>query len=140
MIKRHPIGVEDLVLGLKECENSHTLTATTTGSKNSQKEAVEKLLLLIGMISYLQRSRWSYPLLCFPYPKSLLVYMYLSQLMSTFTKLSKSALSFRMVSSFRKSEIQQSHMYSLIHWFTHPGIHRKYHFLVIFCAYMLLSE
>ena len=35
----HPIGVEDLVLGLKECENSHTLTTTTTGSKNSQKEA-----------------------------------------------------------------------------------------------------
>ena len=35
----HPIGVEDLVLGLKECENSHTLTTTITGSKNSQKEA-----------------------------------------------------------------------------------------------------
>ena len=34
----HPIGVEDLVLVLKECENSHTLTTTTTGSKNSQKE------------------------------------------------------------------------------------------------------
>ena len=32
-------GVQDLVLGLKKCENSHTLTATTTGSKNSQKEA-----------------------------------------------------------------------------------------------------
>ena len=30
--------VEDLVLGLEECENSHTLTTTTTGSKNSQKE------------------------------------------------------------------------------------------------------
>ena len=26
----HPIGVEDLVLGLKDCENSHTLTTTTT--------------------------------------------------------------------------------------------------------------
>ena len=38
-IKNHPIGVEDLVLGLKQCENSHTLTTTTTtGSKNSQKE------------------------------------------------------------------------------------------------------
>ena len=35
-------GVEDLVLGLKECENSHTLTPTTTGSKNSQKEAKNK--------------------------------------------------------------------------------------------------
>ena len=33
-----PIGVEDLVLGLKEYRNSHTLTTTTTGSKNSQKE------------------------------------------------------------------------------------------------------
>ena len=32
-------GVEDLVLGLKECENSHTLTTTTTGLKNSQEEA-----------------------------------------------------------------------------------------------------
>ena len=29
---QHPIGVEDLVLGLKECENSHTLTTTTTVS------------------------------------------------------------------------------------------------------------
>ena len=35
----HPIGVEDLVLVLKECGNSHTLTTTTTGSKNSQKAA-----------------------------------------------------------------------------------------------------
>ena len=26
-------------LGWNECENSHTLTTTTTGSKNSQKEA-----------------------------------------------------------------------------------------------------
>ena len=35
----HPIGVEDLVLGLKEHENSHTLTTTTTtGSKSSQQE------------------------------------------------------------------------------------------------------
>ena len=34
----HPIGVENLVLGLKECENAHTLTTTTTVSKNSQKE------------------------------------------------------------------------------------------------------
>ena len=29
-------GVEDLALGLEQCENSHTLTTTTTtGSKNS---------------------------------------------------------------------------------------------------------
>ena len=34
----HPIGAEDSVLGLKECENSHTLTATSTGSNNTQKE------------------------------------------------------------------------------------------------------
>ena len=35
----HPIGVEDLVLVLKECENSHTVTTIKTGSKNSEKEA-----------------------------------------------------------------------------------------------------
>ena len=38
LLDSHPIGVEDLVLHLKECENSHTLTTSTTGSKNSQKE------------------------------------------------------------------------------------------------------
>ena len=32
-------GVEETVLGLGECENSHTLKTTTTGSKCSQKEA-----------------------------------------------------------------------------------------------------
>ena len=37
VIKNHPIGVEDLVLGLEECQNCHTLTTTATGSKNSQK-------------------------------------------------------------------------------------------------------
>ena len=37
-IKNHPIGVEDLALGLEECENSHTLITTTTGSKTSKKE------------------------------------------------------------------------------------------------------
>ena len=37
-IKESPVGVEDLVLGLKECENSHTLMTTTTGYKNPQKE------------------------------------------------------------------------------------------------------
>ena len=35
----HPIVVEGFVLVLKECEKSHTATTTTTGSKNSQKEA-----------------------------------------------------------------------------------------------------
>ena len=34
----HPIGIQDLVFGLEECENSHTLTTTTTGTKNPQKE------------------------------------------------------------------------------------------------------
>ena len=32
-------GVEGPLLVLNECENSHTLTTTTTGSKCSQKEA-----------------------------------------------------------------------------------------------------
>ena len=32
-------GVEGQLLVLKECENSHTLRTTTTGSKCSQKEA-----------------------------------------------------------------------------------------------------
>ena len=44
------------------------------------------------------------------------------------------------LSETQKPEIQQSHMYSLIHWFTHPRIHRGDHFLVIFCTYMLLPE
>ena len=37
-IKNLLTGAEYLVLGLKKCENSLTLTTTTTGSKNSQKE------------------------------------------------------------------------------------------------------
>ena len=32
-------GVEEPLLVLNECENSHTLTTTTTGSKCSQKQA-----------------------------------------------------------------------------------------------------
>ena len=39
MIKNHPIGVEDLVLGFEKNVKTHTLTTTTAGSKNSQKEA-----------------------------------------------------------------------------------------------------
>ena len=35
--------VEDLVLGLEECENSHTTTTTTTGSKSSQKEVNDQI-------------------------------------------------------------------------------------------------
>ena len=35
----HPIGVEDSVLILKECENSHTLTTTNPGPETSLKEA-----------------------------------------------------------------------------------------------------
>ena len=38
VMKNDPIRVEDLGLGLEEGENSHTLTTTTVGSKNSQKE------------------------------------------------------------------------------------------------------
>ena len=56
---------------------------------------VEKHVLTIGLISYLQRSRCSCSLLCLPNLDELLVYMYLSQLMSIFTKLSKRALSSR---------------------------------------------
>ena len=37
VIKTHPIGVEDLVLGLKDYEK--LTTTTTTGPKKSQKEA-----------------------------------------------------------------------------------------------------
>ena len=57
-------------------------------------------------------------LLCFPLVNELLLYMYLSQLMSTFTKLSKSALSSRWYLHPESQEpvIQQSHMYLLIHW------------------------
>ena len=79
---------------------------------------VENPLLIIGLISYLQRSRWSCPLLCFPSLDELLVYMYLSQLMSIFTKLSKSPFSSRWFPLPESQEpvIQQSHMYSLIHW------------------------
>ena len=36
-------GVEDSVLGLEECDNSHTLTTTTTQSKNSQKEVKNQI-------------------------------------------------------------------------------------------------
>ena len=84
----------------------------------SSTKVVEKPLLTIGLISYLQRSRWSCPLLCFPSLDELLDYMYLSQLMSIFTKLSKSALSSRWFPLPESQEpvIQQSHMYSLIHW------------------------
>ena len=36
-------GVEDLDLGLEGCENSHTLTTITTGSKNLQKEVSNQI-------------------------------------------------------------------------------------------------
>ena len=57
-------------------------------------------------------------LLCFPLVNELLLYMYLSQLMSTFTKLSKSALSapWFLHPESQEPVIQQSHMYLLIHW------------------------
>ena len=57
-------------------------------------------------------------LLCFALVNVLLVYMYLSQLMSTFTKLTKPALSSRWFLHPESQEpvIQQSLMYLLIHW------------------------
>ena len=57
-------------------------------------------------------------LLCFPLVNELLLYIYLSQLMSTLTKLSKSVLSSRwfLLPESQETVIQQSHMYSLIHW------------------------
>ena len=57
-------------------------------------------------------------LLCFHLVNELLLYMYLSQLMSTFTKLSKSALSslWFLHPESQEPVIQQSHMYLLIHW------------------------
>ena len=52
-------------------------------------------------------------LLCFHLVNELSLYMYLSQLMSTFTKLSKSALSSRqfLLPEGQEPVIQQSHMY-----------------------------
>ena len=62
--------------------------------------------------------------------------MYLSQLMSTFLNYLEVHCPFEWspISESQKPEIQQSHMYSLIHWFTHPRIHRGDHFLVILCT------
>ena len=40
VIKQSPnFELKNWLLGLKECENSHTLTTTTTGSKNSQRQS-----------------------------------------------------------------------------------------------------
>ena len=52
-------------------------------------------------------------LLCFPLVNELFLYIYLSQLMRTFTKLSKSALSSRwfLFPEGQETVIQQSHMY-----------------------------
>ena len=81
-------------------------------------------------------------LLCFPLVNELLLYMYLSQLMSTFTKLSKSALSSRW---FLHPVIQGTSNPTITHVFTftlvgHSRIHRGDHIPVIFCPYMLLSN
>ena len=38
VVIKNNFGVEDLGFGLEECEISHTLTTTATGSKISQKE------------------------------------------------------------------------------------------------------
>ena len=40
----HPIGVEDFVLGLKDDENSHTLTTTTTGSNTHKKPTIRETI------------------------------------------------------------------------------------------------
>ena len=48
-------GVEDSVLGLNECENTHTLTATTTGGKSSEKKSTIRLTIRT-MFCVLQRS------------------------------------------------------------------------------------
>ena len=81
-------------------------------------------------------------LLCPLLVKELLLYMYLSQLMSTFTKLSKSVLSSRW---FLHPVSQGTSDPTITHVFTYTlddqsRIHRGDHIPVIFCLYMLLSS
>ena len=49
-------GVEDLVVGLEECENSQTFTTTSTGSKNSQKEVNSQIDLQNSVLGPLKVS------------------------------------------------------------------------------------
>ena len=81
-------------------------------------------------------------LLCFLLVKELLLYMYLSQLMSTFTKLSKGALSSRW---FLHPVIQGTRDPTITHVFTYTlvcqiRIHMGNHIPVIFSPYLLLSS
>ena len=81
-------------------------------------------------------------LLCSLLVKELLLYMYLSQLMSTFTTLSKSASSSRW---FLHPVIQGTRDPTITHVFTYTlvcqiSIHMGDHIPVIFCPYMLLSS
>ena len=82
-------------------------------------EDVENLLLMIGLISFLQRSRCSYLLLCFPFYRVACLHVSFTAY-EYFNKLSKSALSFRMVSSFRKSETRNP---TITHVFTCTLVH-----------------
>ena len=81
-------------------------------------------------------------LLCFSLVNELLLYMYLSQPMSTFTKLSKSALSSRW---FLHPESQGTSDPTITHVFTytlvgHSRIHRGDQIPVIFCPFMSLPS
>ena len=66
---------------------------------------------MIGLISYLQRSRCSCLLLCFPFYRVACLHVSFTAY-EYFYKLSKSALSFQMVSSFRKSETRITHVFT----------------------------
>ena len=81
-------------------------------------------------------------LLCSLLVKELLHYMYLSKRMSTFTKLSKGALSSRWL---LHPVSQGTSDPTITHLFTYtlvgqPRIHRRDHIPVFFCPYMLLSS
>ena len=81
-------------------------------------------------------------LLCSPLVRELLLFMYLSQLMTTFTKLSKRALSSRW---FLHPVSQGTSDPTITHVFTYTlvgqsRVHRGDHIPVIFCPYMLLSS
>ena len=81
-------------------------------------------------------------LLCSLLVKELLLYMYLSQLMSTYTKVSKRALSSQW---FLHPGSQGTSDPTITHVFTYTlvgqsRIHRGDHIPVIFCSYMSLSS
>ena len=79
-------------------------------------ECVAKPLLMIGLISSCPDQFSSCAIFLV---KELLFYMYLSQLMSTFTNYLMVLRSLNGISSSDPKEpvIQQSRMYLLIHWF-----------------------